>query len=75
MSRWPWALIEGVLEIESTYTEVPRNASELADGQEADYWLRLKIMTANADTMIRPYDVDPKHIKGEFLCLSVARGD
>ena len=75
MSRWPWALIEGVLEIESTYTEDPRKASELADGQEADYWLRLKIMTGNAKTMMRPYDVDPAQTKGEFLCLTVGKGD
>jgi hypothetical protein len=51
MNRWPWALIEGVLEIESNFTD--RNFTD-TPGEEGEdqneavgYWLRLKVLTGN----------------------------
>jgi hypothetical protein len=50
-NRWPWALIEGVLKIDSNFTDRNFTDTPGEEGEERDeavgYWLRLKMLTGN----------------------------
>jgi hypothetical protein len=65
VSRWPWALIEGVLEIESAFTDKPRDI----EWEATDYWLRLKILTGDEESTMNVFSGktdNPDDKYGEF---------
>jgi hypothetical protein len=69
-------LIEGVLEIESAFTEKPESSQiGVVDnwGGVVEHWVGLKILTGNEDSTIGIYSEtfdDPNDSYGEFSLVS-----